>query len=101
MDSRMVPAALLRFVPLPPSASSALDALAPSVTAGFGHTFGEPTAAQRLAWPALVGGDNLLLCAPTGTGKTLAAFLPIVSALSQTSPVANASGSALSCLYVA
>jgi ATP-dependent Lhr-like helicase len=37
--------------------------------------------AQRLAWPALGRGENLLLASPTGTGKSLAALLPIVGRL--------------------
>ena len=36
---------------------------------------GGPTPAQRLAWPIVAAGENLLLVSPTGTGKTLAAFL--------------------------
>ena len=34
-----------------------------------------PTAAQAQAWPAIAGGENVLVSAPTGSGKTLAAFL--------------------------
>ena len=40
-----------------------------------------PTPAQRLAWPAIAAGENLLLVSPTGTGKTLAAFLAILDRL--------------------
>ncbi len=41
----------------------------------FRHTLGEPTAPQRLGWPAIAAGQNTLILAPTGSGKTLAAFL--------------------------
>ena len=34
-----------------------------------------PTEAQRLAWPRIAAGESVLLVSPTGTGKTLAAFL--------------------------
>jgi len=34
-----------------------------------------PTPIQSQAWPALTSGQNALLVAPTGTGKTLAGFL--------------------------
>ena len=41
----------------------------------FGRSFERPTAAQEQAWPAIAGGENVLVSAPTGSGKTLAAFL--------------------------
>jgi ATP-dependent Lhr-like helicase len=42
---------------------------------------GGPTPAQRLAWPAIGAGENVLLVSPTGTGKTLAAFLGVLARL--------------------
>lgn len=47
----------------------------PPVRAWFEGTFGTPTRAQREGWPAIASGQHALICAPTGTGKTLAAFL--------------------------
>jgi ATP-dependent Lhr-like helicase len=41
----------------------------------FAETFAAPTEAQRKAWPAIVARKNTLLVAPTGSGKTLSAFL--------------------------
>ena len=41
----------------------------------FRSTLGEPTAPQRLGWPAIARGESTLILAPTGTGKTLTAFL--------------------------
>jgi ATP-dependent Lhr-like helicase len=40
-----------------------------------------PTQAQRLAWPSIDSGGHTLLVSPTGTGKTLAAFLAILNGL--------------------
>jgi ATP-dependent Lhr-like helicase len=36
---------------------------------------GTPSAPQRDGWPAIAGGGHTLILAPTGTGKTLTAFL--------------------------
>src|SRR3954454_20391843 len=41
----------------------------------FAGTFAAPTAAQAQAWSAIADGDNTLVIAPIGSGKTLAAFL--------------------------
>ncbi len=41
----------------------------------FRETLGEPTSVQRMAWPAISSGGHVLVSAPTGTGKTLSAFL--------------------------
>jgi ATP-dependent Lhr-like helicase len=66
----------------------------------FTATFPQgPTPAQRLAWPAVASGENLLLVSPTGTGKTLAAFLAILDGLF----VEHAAGTlwpGLRCVYV-
>src|SRR5207237_5508164 len=52
-----------------------LSTFTPQVRDWFARAFAEPTEAQRRAWPAIAGGDHVLLSAPTGSGKTLAAFL--------------------------
>src|SRR3954469_8078826 len=52
-----------------------LATFTPQVRDWFTRAFAEPTEAQRQAWPAIAGGDHVLLSAPTGSGKTLAAFL--------------------------
>lgn len=41
----------------------------------FDETYGEPTDIQRQAWPKIAEQENLLISAPTGSGKTLTAFL--------------------------
>lgn len=50
-------------------------------TEWFRFKFGTPTAAQLAAWPAIEQDLNVLLVSPTGTGKTLAAFLGVLSKL--------------------
>src|SRR3954470_18136375 len=41
----------------------------------FGAAFAEPTPAQAGAWSAISRGSHALVVAPTGSGKTLSAFL--------------------------
>ena len=52
----------------------------PEVAAWFARRYGEPTEAQRRAWPLIKGGHNVLIHSPTGSGKTLAAFLSAIDA---------------------
>ncbi|TPF86707.1 ATP-dependent helicase [Bifidobacterium sp. UTCIF-37] len=47
----------------------------------FRHAFDAPTEAQREAWPAIRSGANTLVIAPTGSGKTLCAFLSAIDRL--------------------
>ncbi len=62
--------------------SQALALLSQPVRAWFEAAFPEgPTPAQELAWPPIAAGDHVLLVSPTGTGKTLAAFLAILDRL--------------------
>src|SRR5271168_1276060 len=47
----------------------------PAVREWFGAVFPGATRPQLLGWPAIARGESTLILAPTGTGKTLAAFL--------------------------
>jgi len=47
----------------------------PLVAGWFERRFGTPTEPQALGWPAIQEGRDVLLSAPTGSGKTFAAFL--------------------------
>ena len=52
------------------------------VRAWFAQSFPEgPTPAQAMAWPPIAAREHVLLVSPTGTGKTLAAFLAILDRL--------------------
>jgi ATP-dependent Lhr-like helicase len=51
----------------------------PLVESWFAETYREPTAIQKEAWPLIVNGENVLAVAPTGSGKTLTAFLAAIS----------------------
>jgi ATP-dependent helicase Lhr and Lhr-like helicase len=62
----------------PPKPDCAADPFAcfhPVTADWFKAVFDEPTAPQRLGWPVIARGESALILAPTGTGKTLAAFL--------------------------
>src|SRR5664279_2196040 len=54
---------------------SPLTLFHPPVRAWFDAVFPAPTRPQQLGWPAIARGESTLILAPTGTGKTLAAFL--------------------------
>ncbi len=56
-------------------ASSALAAFSDPTRAWFEAAFAEPTPAQIGAWQAIGAGRHALVVAPTGSGKTLSAFL--------------------------
>ncbi|MFG0316608.1 MAG: DEAD/DEAH box helicase, partial [Planctomycetota bacterium JB042] len=58
-----------------------LDAFHPTVRRWFSEQVGEPTAPQREGWPRIRAGRHVLIAAPTGTGKTFAAFLWAVDRL--------------------
>ena len=60
---------------------SPLDDFHPAVANWFRQTFAAPTAAQAGAWPAIRAGWHTLVAAPTGSGKTLTAFLAAIDAL--------------------
>ncbi len=52
-----------------------LELFHPVTAAWFRAVFERPTAPQRQGWPAIAKGESTLIFAPTGTGKTLTAFL--------------------------
>jgi ATP-dependent Lhr-like helicase len=60
---------------------SVLHSFHPAVTAWFTRTFDAPTPAQAQAWPAIQSGRHVLVAAPTGSGKTFAAFLAAIDQL--------------------
>jgi ATP-dependent Lhr-like helicase len=51
----------------------------PLVESWFAETYREPTPVQKEAWPLIADGENVLAVAPTGSGKTLTAFLAAIS----------------------
>ena len=52
-----------------------LERFSPATATWFRDSFSAPTAAQAGAWEAISSGHHALVVAPTGSGKTLSAFL--------------------------
>ncbi|MDP9822679.1 ATP-dependent Lhr-like helicase [Nocardioides massiliensis] len=69
--------------------SDVLDLFAAPTRTWFAAAFAEPTPAQEGAWRAIAAGDNALVVAPTGSGKTLSAFLWSIDKLLSTPPPAE------------
>ena len=55
--------------------ASPLGLFHPLTAEWFRSALGTPTTPQRLGWPVIARGESTLILAPTGTGKTLTAFL--------------------------
>ena len=47
----------------------------PLIVNWFKESIGDPTDIQKKAWPEIASGNHVLITAPTGSGKTLTAFL--------------------------
>jgi ATP-dependent helicase Lhr and Lhr-like helicase len=69
--------------------TAALDGFSPATRAWFAGAFDAPTPAQEGAWRAISAGEHALVVAPTGSGKTLSAFLWALDQLASTTPPAE------------
>ena len=58
-----------------PPVEDALAPFHPLIREWFETELGEPTDVQAKAWPEIAAGRHVLATAPTGSGKTLTAFL--------------------------
>ena len=56
-------------------AKGGLNIFHPLIARWFSEEVGSPTPVQTLAWSRIAAGKHLLISAPTGSGKTLTAFL--------------------------
>ena len=67
----------------------ALDRFSDATRTWFGAAFAAPTPAQEGAWEAIGAGRHALVVAPTGSGKTLSAFLWSIDRLLTGAPPAD------------
>lgn len=75
---------------------AAFESLAPAVRDLLAETgIRDPTPPQVQAWPLVSRGEDVLVVAPTGSGKTEAALLPLLSRL-----VSEGHGEGISLLYI-
>ncbi|MDG6909247.1 MAG: DEAD/DEAH box helicase [Nitrososphaerota archaeon] len=78
------------------SAEAALESLPPAVRGFLAETgIGDPTPPQIQAWPLVSRGEDVLVIAPTGSGKTEAALLPLLGRV-----VTGGHGDGISLLYI-
>ncbi|MEI8105050.1 MAG: DEAD/DEAH box helicase [Actinomycetes bacterium] len=61
-----------------------LATFSPATRAWFESAFAEPTPPQTLGWPRIATGGHVLIQAPTGSGKTLTAFLSAIDRITAT-----------------
>ncbi len=77
----------------------ALESFHPLIQRWFQSRFAGPTEPQREGWPHIAAGRDTLIAAPTGSGKTLTAFLAAIDRLLKLS-VAGELNDALRVVYV-
>src|SRR5215813_13750244 len=75
MPARRRPTSTQTELPARHHLTDPLEPFHPLVRTWFGEALGAPSAPQREGWPAIASGAHTLILAPTGTGKTLTAFL--------------------------
>jgi ATP-dependent Lhr-like helicase len=78
--------------PTASAADAALSLFHTMTAAWFRAVFDSPTAPQVEGWPAIARGESTLILAPTGTGKTLTAFLWCLDKLMLRTPLSAVRG---------
>ena len=80
-DSELINMANISYLENPLESEDLYEKLCQPVRNWFRDKFPDFTKPQKLAIPSIMNGDHLLLCSPTGSGKTLTAFLTIIDNL--------------------
>ena len=71
----------IEYLDTPHTSEELYEKLCQPVKNWFKDKFPDFTEPQKLAIPSIIEGEHLLLCSPTGSGKTLTAFLTIIDKL--------------------
>lgn len=71
---------------MPGCTLGSMDRFSPATRQWFDGAFPAPTAAQLGAWESIAAGSHTLVIAPTGSGKTLSAFLWAIDRLATRDP---------------
>ena len=88
------------FIGMTTSSVDPLGRFHPAVAGWFSRSFPAPTPAQAAAWPLIRAGRSTLVAAPTGSGKTLTAFLAAIDGLVQQGLAEDGLADATRVLYV-
>ncbi len=88
------------FIGMTTSFVDPLGRFHPAVEGWFSRSFPAPTPAQAAAWPLIRAGRSTLVAAPTGSGKTLTAFLAAIDGLVQQGLAEGGLADATRVLYV-
>ncbi|MBU2333136.1 MAG: DEAD/DEAH box helicase, partial [Gammaproteobacteria bacterium] len=88
------------FIGMTTSFVDPLGRFHPAVAGWFSRSFPAPTPAQAAAWPRIRAGRSTLVAAPTGSGKTLTAFLAAIDDLVQQGLAEGGLADATRVLYV-
>ena len=91
--------AQIEYLENPESTEDLFEYLCPPVKNWFKDKFPDFTRPQKLAIPSIINGEHLLLCSPTGSGKTLTAFLSIIDKLIRLSLEGNLE-ERVYCIYI-
>src|SRR6185503_10772553 len=71
----------LNFASVLSPSHPALEGFHPVIRRWFGERLGVPSKPQIRGWPLIREGHDVLIAAPTGSGKTLSAFLACIDEL--------------------
>ena len=91
--------ATITYLGEPVTTDVLLAKLSQPVRNWFKDKFPDFTRPQKLAIPSIMNGDHLLLCSPTGSGKTLTAFLSVIDKLIRDAMSGNLEDRVY-CLYI-